>query len=191
MGMTVSGTSVLGTDRLPHQHHDSLTNPLTNQYRTKDDQIIALAFLQSDRYWPEFCVLVDKLEWLADPRFTDATARAENAAACVQLLDELFAAKTLDEWRELLSQQDGQWDVVVPAGLLHEDPQVRANGYVQRIDHGGDGTINLVAAPAQFDGAIPTLGKAPALGADTDDVLRAQGFDDDVIADLRARGIVS
>lgn len=48
----------------------------------------------------------------------------------------------------------------------------------------------LAAAPAQFDGEVAQLGKAPAFGADTDDVLRARGLDDEAIADLRARGII-
>src|SRR5205085_7667181 len=30
MGMAVSGTSVLGVDQLPHQHHENSTNPLVN-----------------------------------------------------------------------------------------------------------------------------------------------------------------
>jgi crotonobetainyl-CoA:carnitine CoA-transferase CaiB-like acyl-CoA transferase len=190
MGMTISGTSVLGTDTLPHQYHSQSTNPVVNQYRTKDDHIISLAFLQSDRYWPEFCVLVDKIEWLADERFTDSTAREVNRAACIELLEELFAQKTLDEWQELLSQQDGQWDVLLPAGQVRNDEQVQANGYVQRIEHDDDGEILLVPAPAQFDGEVPVLGTAPSFGADTDAVLRGQGFDDDAIADLRARGVI-
>ena len=65
MGMTISGTSVLDVDQLPHQHHGNATNPLVNEYRTKDGGFVALAFLQSDRYWPEFCVLVERYDWLS------------------------------------------------------------------------------------------------------------------------------
>ena len=190
MGMTISGTSVLDADALPHQYHAESANPVSNTYRTKDDEFISLAFLQSDRYWAEFCVLIDKLDWLADERFTDSAARAENRTACIELLDELFAEKTLDEWQELLSQQDGQWDVLLPAGQVQHDPQAQANGYVQRVQHDGAGKIVLVPAPAQFDGEVPALGKAPTLGAHTDDVLRSQGLDDDAIAELRARGVI-
>ena len=190
MGMTISGTSVLDADTLPHQYHADSTNPVVNHYRTKDDQFISLAFLQADRYWPEFCVLVDKLDWLADERFTDSAARQENAAACILLLEELFAERPLSEWQELLTQQDGQWDVLLPAGQVQHDPQAQANGYVQRIQHEGDGKVVLVPAPAQFDGEAPVLGRAPALGADTDDVLVGVGLDGAAIADLRARKIV-
>ena len=158
-----------------------------NEYRTKDDGFIALAFLQSDRYWPEFCVLVDRLDWLADERFADSADRAEHSEALVALLDELFLERDLADWQELLTKQDGQWDTVLPAGQVQYDEQALANGYVQRIEHEGEGKVVLVPAPVQFDGEAPKLGKAPAFGADTDDVLRDHGFDDEAIADLRSR----
>jgi crotonobetainyl-CoA:carnitine CoA-transferase CaiB-like acyl-CoA transferase len=191
MGMTISGTSVLDTDTLPHQYHRDSTNPLVNEYRTKDGGFIALAFLQSDRYWAEFCVLVDRLDWLADERFTDSATRAQHASELVALLDDLFLERDLADWQELLTKQDGQWDTVLPAGQIQHDEQAKANGYVQRIDHDGDGKVVLVAAPIQFDGEVPVLGKAPTFGADTDDVLRSHGFDDDAIAGLRSRGVIA
>ena len=191
MGMTISGTSVLDSDSLPHQYHDSSTNPLVNEYRTKDGGFIALAFLQSDRYFPEFCVLVDRLDWLADERFTDAAARAEHSAQLVSLLDELFLERELAEWQELLSKQDGQWDTVLTAGQVQYDEQAVVNGYVQRVEHEGDGKVVLVPAPVQFDLEAPKLGKAPGFSADTDDVLRAQGIDAAAVADLRARGVIA
>ena len=74
---------------------------------------------------------------------------------------------------------------------MQYDEQARANGYVQRVDHDGDGKVVLVSAPVQFGGHAPQLGKAPAFGADTDDVMRAQGVADDAIADLRSRGVIA
>ena len=99
--------------------------------------------------------------------------------------------RDLAEWEDLLSRQDGQWDVVMPAGKVRCDAQAQANGYVQLVQHEGGGKIVLVPAPAQFDGEAPQLGKAPAFGADTDDVLRSHGLDDDAIADLRVRGVIA
>lgn len=190
MGMTISGTSVLDAATLPHQYHHDSPNPLVNQYRTKDGRYIALAFLQADRYWPEFCMVVDKLDWLVDERFVDAQARAMNADACITLLEDLFAQHTLEEWKETLSRQEGQWDALLHAGEVRDDEQAQANGYVQRIDHEGDGRIVLVPAPVQFDEEVPELGKAPPLGADSDEVLRRHGFDADAIAALRDRQII-
>ena len=117
--------------------------------------------------------------------------RRRNSAACVRLLDELFAQRTLAEWQEVLSGQDGQWDVFLKGGRVRLDEQVLANEYTQLVEHEGEGKIVLVPAPAQFDGTVSQLGKAPSLGSDTDDVLAAHGFDEAAIADLRERGVVS
>jgi crotonobetainyl-CoA:carnitine CoA-transferase CaiB-like acyl-CoA transferase len=190
MGMSISGTSVLDVDDLPRQHHLAANNPLVNQYRTKDGHFVALGFMQADRYWPEFCVLVDKVDWLVDDRFTDSEARARNAAACIAMLDELVAERTLDEWCTLLAQQTGQWDVLRSPGELQYDEQARANGYVQRIEHGDGGKVVLVPAPAQFDQEAAILGKAPRHGADTDSVLGTLGVDGETLARLRADGVI-
>jgi crotonobetainyl-CoA:carnitine CoA-transferase CaiB-like acyl-CoA transferase len=190
MGMTISGASVLDVDELPHQGHFSSPNPLTNQYRTKDGHFIALGFLQADRYWPEFCMVVDHLEWIADERFADIQSRAVNAEACVTMLDELFAQRTLAEWDEVLSRQLGQWDVFLKAGRVRYDEQVQANDFAQLVEHDDDGKVVLVPAPAQFGGEVTRLGRGPALGADTDDVLSELGLTAAAVADLRERGIV-
>ena len=190
MGMTISGASVLDVDDLPHQGHFASPNPLTNQYRTKDGHFIALGFLQADRYWPEFCMVVDHLEWIADERFASLESRAANAEACVAMLDDLFAERTLAEWEAVLSRQQGQWDVFLKAGRVRYDEQVLANDYAQLVEHDDDGKVVLVPAPAQFGGEVTRLGRGPALGADTDDVLTELGLDAAAIADLRERGIV-
>ena len=191
MGLTVSGSSLLGVDELPHQGHFASPNPLTNTYRTKDGHFIALGFLQSDRYWPEFCLAVDRLEWLADERFTTADDRRANAEACVTLLDELFAERNLADWEEVLSRQHGPWDVFLRAGRIRYDEQVLANEFAQELENDEGGTVVLVPAPAQFDGVVTKIRHAPKLGADTDDVLRQLGRSDEEIAALRAAGVVA
>ncbi len=190
MAMTVSGASVLDVDELPAADRTQTANPLTNVYRTKDGAFIALGFLQADRYWPEFCIVVDKLDWVVDERFATMKARAEHSTACVTMLDELFAEKTLAEWEELLSSQQGQWDVFLQAGRVRDDEQVQANEFAQTVQHEGDGKVVLVPAPAQFGGEVSKLGRGPALGADTDDLLTELGYDASRVAELRERGVV-
>jgi crotonobetainyl-CoA:carnitine CoA-transferase CaiB-like acyl-CoA transferase len=190
MGMTISGASVLDVDELPREDRTKSANPLTNQYRTKDGHFIAMGFLQADRYWPEFCLVVDHLEWIADERFSTLDSRREHAAECVAMLDQLFAERTLAEWEEVLSRQQGQWDVFLKAGEVRYDEQVQANDYAQLIEHDGDGKVVLVPAPAQFGGEVTQLGRGPALGADTDAVLAELGFDRAAIDGLRSREVV-
>src|SRR6478672_7481693 len=174
MGMSVSGSSVLDVDELPAADRTETANPLTNVYRTKDGHFVALGFLH-----------VDRLDWVVDERFDTMQSRAANSEACVKMLDELFAERDLAEWEDLLSRQQGQWDVFLKAGEVRHDEQVQANEFAQLIEHDGDGKVVLVPAPAQFGGEVSKLGRGPALGADTDALLAELGYDATVVADLR------
>ena len=126
----------------------------------------------------------------ADPRYADAALRAENVDACFADMKALFASKTLAEWREVLGRQDGQWDVVQEVGEMHADPQVQANGYLQRADYGDGTTIPLVSLPMLFDGRPLPARRSPDLGADSDAVLAGLGYDEDAIIDLKVKGVV-
>ena len=77
------------------------------------------------------------------------------------MLDELFAERTLAEWEDVLSRQQGQWDVFLKAGRVRYDEQVQANEYAQLVEHDGDGKVVLVPAPAQFGGEVTQLGQGP------------------------------
>ena len=70
---------------------DDAFNPLWNHYRCADGKWIALAMLQPDRYWKDFCAVIGKAELIEDPRFADVKSRGKNAARLVAIFDEVFA----------------------------------------------------------------------------------------------------
>lgn len=166
-------------------------NPLANAYRTRDDRVIALNMLQSDRYWRGFCEAVERSDLAGDQRFTDGPARARNARELVSILDDVFATRDLAEWSERLSEQDGQWDVVRAPGEVLRDPQVAANGYTQTVTASSGRPMQVVMAPVQFDERPNTTAPAPALGADTDRILLELGVDWDRLVELKSKGVVT
>jgi crotonobetainyl-CoA:carnitine CoA-transferase CaiB-like acyl-CoA transferase len=169
---------------------DAVSNPLVNTYRTKDDRFVALCMLQGQRYWAGFCNVAGRPDLVTDPRFATAAARWDNSTLCTQVMDELFRGKTLAEWREILAQQDGQWDVVQHVGELKDDAQVKANRYLQRVDYGGGRAMDIVSVPMQFDGVALAARPAPDLGADSDAILDQLGYDEQAILDLKIAGVV-
>jgi crotonobetainyl-CoA:carnitine CoA-transferase CaiB-like acyl-CoA transferase len=129
-------------------------------------------------------------ELATDSRFIDATARRQNLQACVSELKAMFASKTLAEWREILGRQEGQWDVVQHVGEIAADGQVQANRYLQSVPATAGRNIPMVSVPIQFDGApLPTRG-APDLGADSDAILAALGYDEETIISLKVADVV-
>jgi crotonobetainyl-CoA:carnitine CoA-transferase CaiB-like acyl-CoA transferase len=167
-----------------------LLNPVVGTYRTKDARHIQLVFLQADRYWADFCSLINRKDLIDDPRYKTLQARRENAAACVAELDGEFAKRTFAEWKELLAGLDAPWAPIQSVPELLDDPQVQANGYIGDVEIDGERAYRLPAVPVQFDGHPPPLRRGPEHGEDTETVLAEIGYDWDEILDLKESGVI-
>lgn len=176
--------------RFPRPKDGLPNNPLVNTYRTSDGRFVALCMLQAQRYWAGLCEVAGQPDLAKDPRFVDTAARKANMAACVAELKAMFAGKTLAEWRVLLGQQEGQWDVVQHVGEMKDDPQVQANRYLQMLDHADGRVLPMVSVPMHFDGAPMPARFAPDLGGDSDAVLADLGYDEDAVIALKVAGVV-
>jgi crotonobetainyl-CoA:carnitine CoA-transferase CaiB-like acyl-CoA transferase len=187
MASDIVASRLLGFD-LPAADRTQPPNPIVNSYRTGDGRWLFLNMLQPDRYWPDLCRRLGQPELITDPRFADGSARL---AECVQVLEAIFAERTLAEWRAALADAEGVWAPLQSARELPDDPQAMANGYLAEVD-GRDGTrFTLVASPVQFDEAPPALAPAPDLGQHTEAVLLELGLSWDDLAAAKEAGAIS
>lgn len=176
--------------RFPRPGNAMPFNVLVGNYRTSDGRFLSLCMLQADKYWAQFCEVAGRPDLASDPRYVDANARRQNGAECWAEVTALFASKTLNEWREILYRQDGQWEVVQEVGEMKDDVQVQANHYLQRADYGDGTSIPMVGLPMLFDGQAMPARRSPDLGADSDMLLAAVGYDEEAIIDLKVQGVV-
>jgi len=188
MQTAIVTATMLGTDELRRPPRGAGA-PLVNSYRTKDGRHIHLC-MDQQHYWPSFCDAVGRPEWKTDPLLATHEAREENSRHCVKLIEELFAERTLAEWKEILATQRGPFDPVQKVGELASDPQVVANGYLADIQDEVGRTLSLVAPPVQFDGARYETCRASDFGAHTDELLGEVGYDMDEILQLKIDGAV-
>jgi crotonobetainyl-CoA:carnitine CoA-transferase CaiB-like acyl-CoA transferase len=168
----------------------SAPNPLANSYRTRDGRWLLLMMLQPDRYWEDFCAHVERPELAADPRYADGMKRFQAREALIAELDQVFAARTLAEWRERLATLEGPWAPMQTAAELHDDPQAKANAYLRPVEGGDKGHFALVASPVQFDERPFDLGPSPELGQHTEEVLLEAGLSWDELAALKKAGAI-
>ena len=145
-------------------------------YRTRDGFILIMC--NKEKFWPILCERLGHPEWGEDARFRNFAGRLANRALITELLDAALAARTTDEW---LAHFAGQ----VPAAAVNDiaaaldNPFVAERGSIR--DYAG---VRMIATPIATGEALPQCA-APALGADTDAVLREAGFSDADIAGLR------
>jgi crotonobetainyl-CoA:carnitine CoA-transferase CaiB-like acyl-CoA transferase len=175
----------------PPPPRTGVPDPANNIYRTKDGRWLVLCLLY-DEWWPDLARHLGRDDWLSDPRYVDPAARAVNNVDLIGEMDVIFATRTLAEWEQQLADLQGVWSPLKSPGEVIVDEQALANGFVTPVTFPDGGSYLTGASPAQFDERpIGELRASPSLGQDTDAVMRELGLDDEQIAELRKRGVVS
>jgi crotonobetainyl-CoA:carnitine CoA-transferase CaiB-like acyl-CoA transferase len=169
------------------------TNPLSGLYRAADGRYLSLVMLQPGRYWGDFCRHIDRPELIDDPRFATAESLSDNAAAATEIVRDVIASRTLEEWAERFRTLDGPWAPVQDSVQVTRDAQVRANAMIVAVvDDGGDPVgYELVNSPVHFDETAPVLHRAPEFAEHTELVLMELGVDWDRISELKDRGAIT
>ncbi|HUE32559.1 MAG TPA: CoA transferase [Mycobacterium sp.] len=151
---------------------ETMGNPCMNNYAAGDGRRFWIVGLEGDRHWPPLCRAVGHSEWLDDPRFSDARARAVNGTELIAELDEIFATKSLDEWAQVFaSEPDFFWSPVNSIEDVVADQQFHAAGGVVDVPD-KEASVPMVATPADFHGTPwAPRSVAPELGQHTHEVL--------------------
>lgn len=157
-------------------------------FRCADKQIFLVA--GNNGQFTRLCHAIGRTDLLHDDRFVDTAGRIANRPALVEILDEVFPARTAAEWLDLLDEAG------VAAGPVNDiaeallEPQVVHREMVREIPHAIGVPLKILANPIRFS-ETPIEGYAapPTVGQHTDEVLTELGFTPAQRNDLRARQI--
>ena len=168
-------------------------NPLMNSYCASDGKWLWLIGAEADRHWEPIAKALGVTELTSDERFKTSRDRRRNGEALVAIFDATFARRTRDEWAAILDADGIWWAPVNSFEDLVSDAQAQACGaFIDMPAMAGDGgTQKTLATPLDF-GATPVAApKAPpALGNDTDALLRELGLPADEVARLREGKVI-
>jgi len=174
----------------PRHDRQAPANPLWNAYRCADDRWVLLVMPQPDGYWPRFCEMLGRHEWVDDPRTDTLEHRTAHTVAVTAEIEAAFAAATLAEWGLRLDAAGQIWAPVAELPEVIEDETVRALGAFTQVEHPVYGPYETLSAPFNIRGAdIAVRGPAPMPGEHTADVLAEFGFDPEELAGLAAQGV--
>jgi len=147
-------------------------------YPTKDGYIGIMPY--SDAQWITFFELGRRPEIMtADPRFSTYTARTANIGALYQLVGEVAATKTTDEWLGLLGKADIPAARCATLPEVLEDEHLRGTGFIHERQHPAGFPYLAMQHPVKFSETPADIRREPPLlGEHTVEVLKELGFSD-------------
>ena len=154
-------------------------------YRTRDGWIFVMC--NKEKFWGLLVRELGHPEWADDPRYATFPARLERRDELTRMLDDAFGRDTTAAWLRRMSGKVPVAPVNDVAGAL-KNPFVAERGSVADYDYPDGRRARLIAGPIRTGAEAPRKA-APALGADTDELLRELGYDEARIRDLRAQRI--
>ena len=157
-----------------------------------------LLAIGNDGQFARFCQAAGHPEWATDARYASNTLRVKHRGDLIAAMEAVTRTRSTADWIALLE------DKAVPCGAINDigqafaDAQVQARGLKLNqalapavIDGAAIESIASVASPLRLSATPPVLHRAPPmLGEHTDEVLAGLGLAADVVAGLRAKGVV-
>jgi crotonobetainyl-CoA:carnitine CoA-transferase CaiB-like acyl-CoA transferase len=149
-------------------------------FETADGWIVVAC--PKEKFWQLLCEAVGRPE-LADefPSFAD---RDRRRGELEPILEDVFRARTSEEWLEVLSTAG------VPSAPVNDVETAVAEARLVEYEHPALGTVRQVASPLRLSGEEPPVRPAPDRGAHTEQVLiELCGYEPERVRELTAAGV--
>jgi succinate--hydroxymethylglutarate CoA-transferase len=157
-------------------------------FRCQDGHVLVGA--PNDAAWQRLCTALNDPALAADPRFATNASRLKHREILVELLEAHLVQHPGDHWSSLLERHGVAVAPIQSLDRVLTGEQVLANRMVIRAHDKEDREWPLLGTAFKVGNSSTAPGSAPALGANTDEILRELGYSDADLASLRHEKVV-
>ena len=156
---------------------DNAYNFVSLHYPSKDDRLLKMSMVNTEKDWRPFCTAIARTDLLDDERYATHDARIENMPALIREISDTISTREIAYWQAVLEAHDVPHTIVANYEEAANDKQKQANGIIVPLDHPQHGQMRTVNSPFEVSGAAKIKpGPAPALGEHTQEVLAGLGY---------------
>lgn len=171
--------------RTRHSAHPSLV-PFQNFQAADGWLVVGCA---KEKFWQRLTEVIERPDLATDSRFTTFADRQEHAEVLLPILEEVFRARPVAHWLQLLYAAAIPCAPVNDVAMALTEEHTLARNLIVETDHPRFGTVRQLASPVRVGPDIPDYRRAPARDEDRDHVLRELlGYDQATIAGYDADG---
>jgi len=144
-------------------------------YMAGDGVYVSLA-VATPQDWEVFCRKVARRpEWLEDARFRTAPDRRKNRAVLEEMVEKLFLEQPHDEWMRRLGEAELPHGKLNGIGEVLAHPQTIARKMIREMES-PVGPVPVMGSPLRLSDSPARFDPIPALGQDTEPILRELGY---------------
>jgi formyl-CoA transferase len=188
--LNAPATETLSHGRVPGPY----TRPRQSQtyaFACSDGAMLAIHLSSPQKFWEGLCNAVEHPELIEDTRFKTRPDRRDNYEELNKTFAPIFRQKPRAHWLERLEAHDVPHTPVYNLKEVFDDPQVQHMGMQIQIERKNKPTIRTVKFPLDYsDTNAPHPLPPPELGEHNGEFLKALGYDDRGMAELKEKGVI-
>lgn len=140
--------------------------------------------------WEVFCRnVIERPDLLEDQRFATVEGRRKNRAVLEEIIEQIFLERDHDEWLARLKKAQLPHGEVRGIAQVLAHPQAIARKLIREVES-PVGKVPVVGNPLRLSGSPARYERVPALGEDTEAILKEAGYDDKTIESLRRDKVI-
>ena len=144
------------------------------------------------RTWERLAGALGRPDLLERPEYEGAEGRVRNRHRLEEEIEAVTATRPRAHWLRVLDEAGVPCGPILDFEEVFADPQVRARGLAQEVEHPTAGRIRMVGPAVKLSLTPARIERpSPRLGEHTAEVLRDIGYGDEEIRALAANGAVS
>ncbi|MBW2420147.1 MAG: CoA transferase [Deltaproteobacteria bacterium] len=145
----------------------------------------------TDRHWDALCLVIERPDLVADPRFVTGEQRALNGGALVGEISAWTEQRDKHEVMKRLGDSGVPCSAILDTCDLYRDPHLLERGFIEHVEHPELGEVPLLGFPTRMSESHVDFERAPYLGEHSAKVLAEDlGLGEEGLAELERAGVL-